>query len=79
MPNRPWRVPAQPLGATFAAYEMPATNAKVNVIPLLSSTGKTHSGSLIIEYRKNRMENNANDIEKAVICPMRFSIYPTVK
>jgi len=49
MPNRPWRVPALPLGATSAAYEMPAKKAKANVIPLVSSTGNTHNGSLMIE------------------------------
>jgi hypothetical protein len=78
MPNRPCRVPALPLGATSAAYEIPATKAKANVIPFISSTGNTQSGSLIIEYRKNLIENIANATEKAVICPMRFSMYPAI-
>lgn len=64
VPTMPWNVPAKPAGAKMLVYAIAAEYASAYVIPLISSTGRTHRGSLMIEYRKNLTANVKNIKEK---------------
>lgn len=77
--NNPWIVPSLPVGAIFAEYDMPAMKLSPNVMPLSSSTGSTNSGSRMIEYRRNRTANMANDNENAFMWPVNLIKCPKSK